>query len=116
MTDPFFTLLVNGKLSASAERGKKVFEETECIECHAPPLFSSTELHDLHLGTGMDKDKPFTVPTLIEVWRTAPYLHDGRAATIRDVLTTFNVGDSHGTTSSLTEQELNDLIEYVLSL
>ena len=33
------------------------------------------------------------VPTLAEVWRTAPYLQDGRAATMREVLTTYNPED-----------------------
>lgn len=108
--------LVNGNLSESAERGKKVFSQANCIGCHAPPLFTDKNLYDLGTGTGIDKGKPFVVPTLIEVWRTAPYLHDGRAATIRDVLTNFNKDDSHGSTSTLTEQEINDLIEYVLSL
>ena len=58
----------------------------------------------------------FYTPTLVEVWRTAPYLHDGSAATIQDVLTTRNPNNEHGVTKELTEQELNDLCEYVLSL
>ena len=53
---------------------------------------------------------------LYELWRSAPYLHDGSAATIREVLTTRNRGDQHGKTSHLTEQEINDLAEYLLSL
>jgi YVTN family beta-propeller protein len=108
--------LVNGKLSESAERGKKVFEKADCIACHTPPLFTNNSLYDLGFGTGIDKGKPFVVPTLIEVWRTAPYLHDGRAATMREVVTNFNKADSHGATSTLTKQEINDLVEYVLSL
>ena len=108
--------LDHGKLSQSAERGKEIFDDAGCIECHKPPLFSSHELHDLGTGTGMDANKPFTVPTLKEVWRTAPYLHDGRAATIMEVITKFNQKDSHGSTSSLTEQEKRDLVEYVQSL
>jgi len=50
------------------------------------------------------------------VWRTAPYLFDGRAVTMRDVLTTYNPEDRHGITSNLSEQEIADLIEYILSL
>jgi len=53
---------------------------------------------------------------LIEVWRTAPYLHDGSAATIRDVLLTRNPKHSHGATSNLSPQEIEDLCAYVLSL
>jgi len=51
----------------------------------------------------------------VEVWRTAPYLHDGRAVTVREVLTKFNQGDSHGRVSHLSEDEISDLIEYVLT-
>lgn len=58
----------------------------------------------------------FDTPTLIELWRTAPYLHDGSAATLRDVLTTANPDDKHGKTSHLTADQLNDLIAYLLSL
>jgi len=64
----------------------------------------------------MDKDKAFDTPALIEVWRTAPYLHDGRAATILELLTTYNKGDTHGKTSGLNESQINDLAEFVLSL
>ena len=41
-------------------------------------------------------------PTLRGIWDTAPYLHDGSAATLKDVLTTANPGDLHGATSTLT--------------
>ncbi len=57
-----------------------------------------------------------TRPTLVELWRTAPYLHDGSAATLRDVLTTANQDDQHGKTSHLTADQLVDLAEYLLSL
>ena len=50
------------------------------------------------------------------VWRNAPYLHDGRAATIREVLVDFNKNGTHGKTGNLTDEELNCLLEYVLSL
>jgi len=43
-------------------------------------------------------------------------LHDGSAATMREVLTTRNRQDMHGSTSSLTDREVDDLCEYVLSL
>ncbi|MHC5118519.1 MAG: cell surface protein, partial [Planctomycetota bacterium] len=62
------------------------------------------------LGTAFD------TPSLIEAWRTAPYLYDGRAATIKDVLTEFNANNSHGRTTNLTDEQLNDLTEFVLSL
>jgi hypothetical protein len=63
----------------------------------------------------MDKDREFDVPTLIELWRSLPYLYDGRAVTIKEVLTKFNPNDKHGTTSTLTPKELEDLTNYILS-
>jgi cytochrome c peroxidase len=69
------------------------------------------------VGTGkdVDKDVKFDTPTLVEVWRTAPYLYDGRAANIKEVLTTHNPDDKHGLTSNLTNNEIEDLAQFVLS-
>ena len=58
----------------------------------------------------------FDTPSLIGVYRSAPYLHDGRAATLRDVLTTHNRDDRHGKTSRLGPGQLDDLIEFLKSL
>lgn len=109
--------LVDGKLSAAAKRGERTFREAGCADCHVPGLYTDLKAHDV--GTRRTFDGPkdrFYTPTLIEVWRTAPYLHDGSAATIRDMLTRRNPNNEHGVTKTLTEQELNDLCEYVLSL
>jgi cytochrome c peroxidase len=109
--------LVNGRLSAAARRGEDVFYRAGCARCHPPELF--TNLRFYNVGTRRPFDQPddkFDTPTLVEIWRTAPYLHDGSAATLRDVLTTQNPQDHHGITSSLSRQELDDLCEYLLSL
>jgi DNA-binding beta-propeller fold protein YncE/mono/diheme cytochrome c family protein len=111
--------LVNAALSEAARRGEKLFKsgDTGCANCHEPELY--TDLHSYNVGTQnpFDKDdKEFDTPTLRELWRTAPYLHDGSAATIRDVLTTRNPKDEHGKTSQLTAQQIDDLAEYLLSL
>ena len=111
--------LVNGKLSAAARRGQKLFSNATigCAECHPPPRFTDLKPHPV--GTRGKLDRPsdaFYTPTLLEVWRTVPYLHDGSAATMRDVLTTCNRDDQHGKTSHLTPQQTDDLADYVLSL
>lgn len=107
--------LVDGKLSAAAQRGKKLFESAGCAGCHPPPLFTDKKKYDI--GTGPDNRgfKEFDTPTLVEVWRTGPYLLDGRARTITDVLKKQNPEDKHGTTSKLSDQQIADLAEYVLS-
>jgi cytochrome c peroxidase len=109
--------LVHGKLSDAAKRGNKLFSQAGCADCHVPGLY--TDLHPHDVGTRATYDGPadkFYTPTLIEVWRTAPYLHDGSAATMRDVVTTCNPHDEHGETSKLSQQDVDDLCEYVLSL
>ena len=106
---------VNGKLSRAAKRGQKVFNKAGCGSCHAGPLYTNLQQYDVGTGKGIDEGWAFDTPTLVEVWRTAPYLYDGRAETIKEVLTKYNQDDKHGTTSSLMEEQINDLAEFVLS-
>jgi cytochrome c peroxidase len=108
--------LVRGKLSDAAQRGRKVFDTAGCASCHGGALFTGLQAFDLGLGKGMDTGKKFMTSTLVEIWRTAPYLHDGRAATMMDVLTKHNPADGHGKTTALSKEQLADLVEYVLSL
>ncbi len=109
--------LEKGRLSKAAKRGQKVFKQAGCADCHPPGLF--TDLQAYAVGTEAAHEKAgleFDTPTLIELWRTSPYLHDGSATTIKEVITTRNPKDAHGTTSNLTPQQIDDLCAYVLSL
>jgi len=111
--------LENGKLSAKAEEGKKLFEDKEvaCASCHPAPLFTTLKLYDVGTTGQLDRGaKEFDTPTLIELWKTGPFLHDGAAATLMDVLTTNNKGDKHGKTSHLSQQQKEALVAYLLSL
>jgi len=107
--------LVNGKLSASAKRGRRIFNKARCASCHKGALHTDLRQYNLGIGKGLDKDQKFDTPTLVEVWRTAPYLYDGRAATIEEVLTKYNPDDKHGLTSNLSNKEIKDLANFVLS-
>jgi YVTN family beta-propeller protein len=108
--------LVHGGLSPAAQRGKVVFNQAGCVQCHVPGLYSDRRWHDVGTVTRYDTSPEFCTPTLIEAWRTAPYLHNGSAATIRDVLTTCNPKDgTHGDVSGLSSEEIDDLCAYVLS-
>ncbi len=108
--------LVNGQLSEAAERGKVVYEKAACNRCHTGDFLTDKRKYNIGTGIGMENGTEFDTPTLKEVWRTAPYLYDGRARTMKEVLTQYNKDDQHGLTSKLSEQEINDLAEYVLSL
>lgn len=111
--------LVNGRLSDAAKRGQTLFnsEATGCAQCHSGPLFTDLKSHDVGTAGEFDlADEPFDTPTLIELWRSAPYLHDGSAATMMDVLSSGNPDNKHGKTRHLTPAARSDLAEYLLSL
>jgi YVTN family beta-propeller protein len=110
--------LVDGKRSAAAERGKALFfsQRLGCASCHPEPLYTDQKLHDVGSKGRYDRAGEFDTPTLIECWRTAPYMHDGQYATIQRLLKEGKHGHVAGDVEGLTDQEINDLAEFVLSL
>jgi len=108
----------NGSLTEAAKRGEAIFRRptTRCANCHPPPLYTDLKLHNVGTRSEMDQSDLFDTPSLIELWRTAPYLHDGGAADLRELLIDRNPNNRHGRTSHLSSQEIDDLIEYLLSL
>ena len=110
--------LTGGELSESALRGEQLFESprTGCATCHPAPLYTDMRLHDVDSRSGWDHSEEFDTPTLIEVWRTGPFLHDGSFTSIRDLLTEGEHGNASGRLDRLSEQDWDDLIEFVMSL
>jgi len=107
----------NGRLTDSAERGKAIFNgKANCVKCHMPPYYGDRSKHILGLGSDDDRGREFATPILLECWRTAPYMYDGRAVSIEEVVTVDNKNNSHGNTNDLSDQEVKDLAEYILSL
>lgn len=102
--------LVDGALSETAKRGREVFEKQKCDACHSGPLFTDLQMH--RIGENIEFEKGWDTPTLVEVWRTAPYLFDGRATTIEEVLEVYK----HGIYTKLNKKDLTALSEYVKSL
>jgi YVTN family beta-propeller protein len=113
-------LVPGGYFSEAAIRGLKLFhsETTGCAVCHVPPLYTDHLRHDIGTGGHPDERKgpDFDTPSLRGIFSTAPYLHDGRAAAIEEVLTTYNPEDLHGTTSKLEQGEIDDLVTFLSSL
>jgi cytochrome c peroxidase len=107
-----------GKLTEAAERGKKLFDEKAgCAACHSGPILTDMKAYDVGtLGELDRKGNTFYTPKLVELYRTGPFLHDARAATLMEVLTKYNKNDAHGTTSKLSKEELDDLVAYLMSL
>ena len=112
----------DGSLTAEGVAGKALFAKLGCDFCHGGAEFTDSARNALHdVGTivalsGLRAGGPLfgiDTPTLLGVWETAPYLHDGSAPTLRDVLTTNNRTDLHGYVSALSPQDIDKLIAYV---
>jgi cytochrome c5 len=113
--------------SAAATRGKALFEgAAQCSTCHSGPLLSdgNTRLHPVSDALG--EPEPPGVPSyasrsatrqyrtapLKGVWQHPPYFHNGTAATLEDVVATYNDRRSLG----LTPAQAGDLVQYLKSL
>ena len=110
--------LVDGKLSSAARRGKKLFFDAKinCAKCHGEPLFTDMLMHDVGSRGQYDRRDTFDTPSLIECWRTAPYMHDGRHTTLKDLFAEGKHGLRNDDIGKLSEKQIRDLAEYVLSL
>ncbi len=107
--------LVNGKLSASAQRGEKVFKDAGCMRCHYGPYMTDNKMYDVGTTIPQDASMKVNTPSLHELYMTAPYLHTGATSSLKDAITVHNP-KVRGNTKDLSETELNDLVEYLLSL
>lgn len=118
----------DGELNEAQKRGKKIFYRTHdnfgneipegnrCVTCHPPPYFTNMEMAEV--GTLADTDDPmlFDAPQLNNIYESAPYLHDGRAATLEEIWTKYAENDEHGVANDMLKDELNDLVEYLKSI
>jgi hypothetical protein len=108
---------------ASAARGEMIFKgKANCALCHVPPLFTEPGWNaHKHSEIGIDDFQSNRSPD--ETYRTVPlrglfahmkggFYHDGRFATLMDVVNHYNSFKK----LNLTEQEKNDLVEYLKSL
>ena len=93
--------LVDGELSEKAKKGRKVFERLKCDACHSGPYYTDMKMH--RIGEDIEFEQGWDTPTLIEVWRTAPYLFDGRAATMEEVFGVYK----HGVDKKLSKTDLD---------
>ena len=100
-----------GEVTEATERGLALFNRYDvgCAGCHNGERMTDQLPHDMFGLVGVD------TPSLIGIAATAPYLHDGRAGTLREVLETAQSGEM-GDTSALSEGELDDIEAYLRSL
>jgi len=118
----------DGRLTEAQQRGKAIFErsvtndgriipvENRCITCHPPPHFTDRKTSDVGTSKVYDNIEEFDSPNLNNIYESAPYLHDGSAASLEEIWTRYNDNDEHGVANDLTKNQLNDLVEYLKSL
>lgn len=137
-----FDQFESGEKSALSESGKRGFElvnseKVNCVVCHDGSNFTDEKFHNT--GVGIAKEEPdwgrftetkndtdrarFKTPTLRDIARTAPYMHDGSLKTLMDVIDFYDKGGNpnnnlseHMKTLLLTEQEKIDIVEFLRSL
>jgi YVTN family beta-propeller protein len=113
----------DGALTADALAGRAIFNGVgQCASCHSGADFTDSAsglLHDvgtLKASSGKRLGATLTeldTPTLKGLWNSPPYLHDGSAVTLMDVLTTANPANRHGATTTLTLQQREQLVAYL---
>ena len=140
-------------LTEAEERGRQLFFNNhdpangikggECVHCHGGPNFAN----DFFVNNGLDKEADFTdlgrfeitqlesdkavfkVPSLRNIALTAPYMHDGRFATLAEVIDHYNTGVKNSSTLhhsmghntlhgglQLNAQDKSDLVEFLETL
>ena len=83
--------------------------------CHSGPLYTDCRKHKVFPASEYGDEKIDT-PTLIEIWRTPPYLNDGRYTNLHDLFIKGKHGSSIGDVEKLTKQQVDDLVKFLLSL
>jgi cytochrome c peroxidase len=128
----------NQAISQSAWRGWNIFQAIKCNNCHDGVLFTDQQYHNV--GIGMDQKEPdpgrgkvtnrpedtgaFKTPTLRDIAKSAPYFHDGSAATLEEAVDIMLAGgkpNAHLDKKNLQPHKLlpeqrEDLLNFLRSL
>jgi cytochrome c peroxidase len=134
-----FDLWVKGDekaIDAAAKQGFALFTgKARCAECHIGPSFTDGSFHDIGTAEGDDIGRgrffptsvklryAFKTPTLRDVARRAPYMHDGSVATLEQVIALYDKGgiDRPSRAASirplgLSDSEKTDLLAFLRTL
>lgn len=97
-------------------RGKEIFESKRagCATCHAGEHFTDNKIHDVKSKTKMDREAGFNTPSLAFLRGRAPYYHDGRYATLSELLA--GVDGAMGHTKHLSKADRAALEAFLLTL
>jgi hypothetical protein len=101
--------------------GLDAFARASCDTCHALPAFTNLGQHPIRsifpvYGQGAAPADVIDTPSLLGLHASAPYLQDGRAETLREVLTVHNPENRHGDTAALDEAEVDALVTFLEAL
>lgn len=121
-----------GDLTAAEARGQQVFNQSDCINCHTAPLFSHNQFENIGVRPASEDPGVFNItqraddygrfrsPSLRNVELRAPYMHNGRFATLEAVVEFYNRGgDFPGASRSrlrvlnLNAQQKADLVAFL---
>ena len=110
--------LVKGRLSESAQRGRAIYynqKKVDCFKCHPAPLFTDLLFWNAGVPDSYDANTQWKTPHIQECWRTGPYGHLGSFWSMREILVLE--GHSNAIKNLNPDSgEMDDLVEYVLSL
>jgi hypothetical protein len=108
--------LIGEGVGALRERGRELFfaKETGCSDCHLGGTSTDGQRHDVGSGDAREKRLSFDTPGLRFVAGSAPYFHDGRYATLMDLLS--DPASKMGRSANLAEHDRRALAAYMESL
>jgi YVTN family beta-propeller protein len=108
----------DGTLTAEAQRGREVFKSPKaaCNTCHGGAELTDGRIHEVGLEERDDAYRGYNPPSLRGLYDKDPYLHDGRAKTLREALSGPHSADSVTGLGEISDQELDDLIAYLKTL
>jgi cytochrome c peroxidase len=106
----------DGALSEAARRGQTIFQgKAKCARCHKGEEYTSTSNYDVKLEPDGSPYRLWNPPSLRGLWDRGPYLHDGRAATLEELLQKHHAPEKLGG-EALTDEERRDLVDFLRSL
>jgi DNA-binding beta-propeller fold protein YncE len=108
--------VADNELSVAAKRGQALFTgAAQCSRCHAPPDHTSPHTYDVKMEDDGSPYRRWNPPSLRGLWQRGPYLHDGRAATLDELLQGPHASEKLGG-HALTAEQRRDLVAFLESL
>jgi cytochrome c peroxidase len=106
----------SGQWSEAAQRGQAIFQgKARCARCHRGEYYTSQHNYDVNLESDGSPYPLWNPPSLRGLFDRGPYLHDGRAKTLDDLLLNHHGPEKLGG-QPLTAEERQALIEFLKSL